>query len=118
MFYMVALCPSCQAMGAEVLRLRPVSITHPDHFVNVARRRAAEQPNAVFADQFENAANFRAHLKTGAVLRRLQLRPAPYLASCIRRATHASLLRPVLEGSAGLQGRRSGSRLAGRWMHL
>ena len=58
-------CPH-QAMGAEVLRLRPVSITHPDHFVNVARRRAAEQPNAIFADQFENPANFRAHLKTGA----------------------------------------------------
>ncbi|KAL4430687.1 hypothetical protein ABPG75_005943 [Micractinium tetrahymenae] len=54
-----------QALGAEVQRLRPVSITHPDHFVNVARRRAAEQPNAIFADQFENPANFRAHLKTG-----------------------------------------------------
>ena len=54
-----------QALGAEVQRLRPVSITHPDHFVNVARRRAADQPNAIFADQFENAANFRAHLKTG-----------------------------------------------------
>lgn len=54
-----------QALGAEVQRLRPVSISHPDHFVNVARRRAAEQPNAVFADQFENVANFRAHLKTG-----------------------------------------------------
>ncbi|KAI3433760.1 hypothetical protein D9Q98_003567 [Chlorella vulgaris] len=54
-----------QALGAEVQRCRPVSITHPDHFVNVARRRAEEQPNAVFADQFENAANYRAHLKTG-----------------------------------------------------
>jgi len=54
-----------QALGAEVQRLRPVSITHPDHFVNVARRRAAEQPNAIFADQFETVANYRAHLKTG-----------------------------------------------------
>lgn len=55
-----------RALGAEVVRLRPVSITHPDHFVNAARRRAASEDNAVFADQFETAANFRAHLKTGA----------------------------------------------------
>ncbi|PSC75522.1 cysteine synthase 2 [Micractinium conductrix] len=56
-----------EALGAEVQRLRPVSITHPDHFVNVARRRAAaaEDGNSLFADQFETPANFRAHLKTG-----------------------------------------------------
>lgn len=54
-----------EALGAEVLCLRPVSITNPNHFVNVARRKAAEEPNALFADQFENLANFRAHLKTG-----------------------------------------------------
>jgi len=67
------------ALGAEVERVRPVSIAHPDHFVNVARRRAAlantvgELPqdkgngnsSGVFADQFENLANRRAHLKTG-----------------------------------------------------
>lgn len=51
--------------GAEVQRLRPVSITHPEHPVNVARRRASEVPGAVFADQFENLANLRAHLDTG-----------------------------------------------------
>jgi cysteine synthase len=47
--------------GAEVQRLRPVSITHPDHPVNVARRRQEEDPsgNALFADQFENLANLR-----------------------------------------------------------
>lgn len=54
-----------QALGAEVERQQPVSITHPHHFVNVARRAAEGQKNAVFADQFENAANFRAHLETG-----------------------------------------------------
>lgn len=52
--------------GAEVVRLRPVSITHPQHPVNVARQRAADTPGAVFADQFENLANLRAHLDTGA----------------------------------------------------
>lgn len=54
-----------ESLGAEVCRVRPVSIAHPDHFVNVARRKAASQPNAIFADQFENLANFRAHIKTG-----------------------------------------------------
>lgn len=53
------------ALGAQVQRLRPVSIAHPDHFVNVARRAADADPNAVFADQFENLANFRAHQETG-----------------------------------------------------
>lgn len=51
--------------GAEVKRVRPVSITHPEHFVNVARRRAAMEDCGVFSDQFENLANHRAHLKTG-----------------------------------------------------
>eukprot|EP00775_Hariotina_reticulata_P012198 gene12198-12335_t len=54
-----------QALGAEVVRLRPVAITHPDHPVNLARRKAEETPGAVFADQFENLANLRAHLDTG-----------------------------------------------------
>lgn len=31
-----------EALGATVERVRPVSITHRDHFVNVARRRAME----------------------------------------------------------------------------
>jgi hypothetical protein len=46
-----------QALGAEVVRVRPVSITHPDHPVNMARRRAQQEPGSVFADQFENEAN-------------------------------------------------------------
>lgn len=31
-----------EALGATVERVRPVSITHRDHFVNIARRRALE----------------------------------------------------------------------------
>eukprot|EP00891_Asterochloris_glomerata_P001915 jgi/Astpho2/1915/Aster-00433 len=54
-----------EALGATVQRVRPVSITHPDHFVNVARRAAAAEPNTLFANQFENLANYRAHLQTG-----------------------------------------------------
>jgi cysteine synthase A len=36
-----------------------------DHFVNIARRRAAQEEGAIFSDQFENLANARVHLKTG-----------------------------------------------------
>ena len=55
------------AYGATVERVRPVSITHAEHFVNVAKRRAEEsneqfgEGSGFFADQFENLANFRAH---------------------------------------------------------
>lgn len=31
-----------EALGAKVERVRPVSITHKDHYVNIARRRAVE----------------------------------------------------------------------------
>ena len=34
-----------QAFGARVERLRPVSISHPQHMVHVARRRAQEDPH-------------------------------------------------------------------------
>lgn len=34
-----------QALGARVERLRPVSISHPDHFVNVARVRSPRSTN-------------------------------------------------------------------------
>ncbi|KAJ0924255.1 putative cystathionine beta-synthase [Helianthus annuus] len=75
-----------EALGATVERVRPVSITHKDHFVNIARRRALEanklalqhisvtdvknvtngcssekHKGGFFADQFENLANYRAH---------------------------------------------------------
>lgn len=55
-------------LGAEVERVRPAPIADPNHFVNLARRRAEEHtkdPNkpgrGIFADQFENEANWQAH---------------------------------------------------------
>ncbi|CAI9283484.1 unnamed protein product [Lactuca saligna] len=58
-----------EALGATVERVRPVSITHKDHYVNIARRRASDANKVAvngykggfFADQFENLANYRAH---------------------------------------------------------
>ncbi|KAK6820875.1 Cysteine synthase 2 [Apiospora arundinis] len=58
-------------LGATVERVRPAPITSPDHFVNLARRRAREhteskdtESRGFFADQFESQANFQAHFKT------------------------------------------------------
>lgn len=58
-------------LGATVERVPVAPITSPDHFVNLARRRAKEQTESTadlsrgfFADQFESEANYRAHLKT------------------------------------------------------
>jgi cysteine synthase A len=58
-------------LGATVERVPVAPITSPDHFVNLARRRAKEQTESsaddtrgFFADQFESEANYRAHVKT------------------------------------------------------
>lgn len=58
-------------LGAAVERVAVAPITSPNHFVNLARRRAAEHAaqhadgsRGVFADQFESPANWRAHAAT------------------------------------------------------
>eukprot|EP00049_Salpingoeca_infusionum_P002703 m.59033 g.59033 ORF g.59033 m.59033 type:complete len:412 (+) comp11743_c0_seq1:33-1268(+) len=53
-----------RTLGAEVKRVKAVSIVNRDHFCNVAKRLAETMPNAVWADQFETASNFAAHYKT------------------------------------------------------
>ncbi|KAF0910904.1 hypothetical protein E2562_004855 [Oryza meyeriana var. granulata] len=40
-----------EALGATVERVRPVSITHRDHFVNIARRRALEANKSAAAQR-------------------------------------------------------------------
>lgn len=57
-------------LGAEVERVRPAPIVDQNHFVNMARNRAAEHtadPNrpgrGIFADQFETDANWQAHFE-------------------------------------------------------
>jgi cysteine synthase len=52
-------------LGASVELVKPASIVHPDHNVNVAKRRAKEMSNAFFANQFENPANALAQEETG-----------------------------------------------------
>jgi hypothetical protein len=49
------------ALGARVEKVRPAPITDPQQFCRVAQQRALEDPNGVFADQFENMANVMIH---------------------------------------------------------
>ncbi|ORY55501.1 cysteine synthase-like protein [Pseudomassariella vexata] len=58
-------------LGATVERVPVAPITSPDHFVNLARRRAQEHTDSnedssrgFFANQFESHSNWQAHFKT------------------------------------------------------
>jgi cystathionine beta-synthase len=54
-----------KAFGAEVI-ITPTAVPpdHPDNYVVMAKRIAAETPNAILADQFYNDANPEAHYAT------------------------------------------------------
>ncbi|HEV2641322.1 MAG TPA: pyridoxal-phosphate dependent enzyme [Candidatus Elarobacter sp.] len=54
-----------KAFGAEVI-VTPTAVApdHPDNYVMMAKRIAAETPNAILADQFYNPANPEAHYAT------------------------------------------------------
>lgn len=57
-------------LGAEIEKVRPAGIVDRNHYVNAARSGAqtvsesGSSSQAVFADQFENDANWRAHYET------------------------------------------------------
>jgi cysteine synthase A len=53
-----------EALGAEVLRVKTVPYSDPNHYQKVARRLADELPGAVWANQFDNTANRDAHEQT------------------------------------------------------
>jgi len=54
-----------KAFGAQVI-VTPTAVPpdHPDNYIVMARRIAAETPNAILADQFYNPANPEAHYET------------------------------------------------------
>jgi cysteine synthase A len=53
-----------ETLGAEVLRVKTVPYSDPNHYQKVARRLAEEMPDAVWANQFDNTANRDAHEQT------------------------------------------------------
>jgi len=53
-----------ETLGAEVLRVKTVPYSDPNHYQKVAARLAAEMPDAIWANQFDNTANRDAHEQT------------------------------------------------------
>ncbi|MEN2785717.1 cysteine synthase A [Sphingomonas qilianensis] len=51
-----------RALGAELVLVPAAPYANPGHFVHTSRRLAEETPNAVWANQFDNIANRRAHI--------------------------------------------------------
>ena len=52
-----------RALGARLVLVPPAPFANPAHFVHTSRRLAEETPGAVWADQFDNIANRRAHIE-------------------------------------------------------
>ncbi|WP_230292916.1 cysteine synthase A [Croceicoccus sp. Ery5] len=55
-----------RALGAELVTVPPTKFANPAHFVHTSRRLAEETPGAVWANQFDNIANRRAHIESTA----------------------------------------------------
>ncbi|HEY0940061.1 MAG TPA: cysteine synthase A [Steroidobacter sp.] len=53
-----------ETLGAEVLRVKTVPYSDPNHYQKIAGRLAGEIPGAVWGNQFDNTANRDAHEKT------------------------------------------------------
>ncbi len=55
-----------RALGAKLVLVPAAPYANPGHFVHTSRRLAQETQNAVWANQFDNVANRRAHIETTA----------------------------------------------------
>ncbi len=55
-----------RALGAELVLVPAAPFSNPGHFVHTSRRIAEETENAIWANQFDNIANRRAHIETTA----------------------------------------------------
>ena len=55
-----------RALGAELVTVPPTKFANPGHFVHTSRRLAEETEGAVWANQFDNTANRKAHIESTA----------------------------------------------------
>ena len=53
-----------RTLGAEVRAVAPKPYVDPDNYQKIAARLAAELPNAIWANQFDNIVNRQAHYET------------------------------------------------------
>ena len=52
-----------RALGAELVTVPPTKFANPGHFVHTSRRLAEETEGAIWANQFDNTANRKAHIE-------------------------------------------------------
>lgn len=52
-----------RALGAQLVTVPPTKFADPNHFVHTSRRLAEDTENALWANQFDNIANRRAHIE-------------------------------------------------------
>ncbi|MBT0669406.1 cysteine synthase A [Novosphingobium profundi] len=55
-----------RALGAELVLVPPTKFADPNHFVHTSRRLAEEAEGAIWANQFDNVANRKAHIESTA----------------------------------------------------
>ena len=55
-----------RALGAALVLVPPTKFADPNHFVHTSRRLAEDTPGAIWANQFDNVANRRAHIESTA----------------------------------------------------
>ena len=55
-----------RALGAELVLVPPTKFSDPCHFVHTSRRLAEETEGAIWANQFDNTANRKAHIESTA----------------------------------------------------
>ncbi len=55
-----------RALGAELVLVPPAPYKNPGHFVHTSRRLAEETAGAIWANQFDNTANRKAHIESTA----------------------------------------------------
>ena len=55
-----------RALGAELVTVPVAPFSNPAHFVHTSRRLAEETPGAVWANQFDNIVNRKAHIESTA----------------------------------------------------
>ncbi|KAB2086135.1 hypothetical protein ES319_A04G007400v1 [Gossypium barbadense] len=108
-----------EALGATVERVRPVSITHKDHFVNIARRHALEANELAAKDKKVSQVDGKdREPMDGCVPDQEKENPA-LLSHCnggffANQFENLANFRAHYEGT----GLRFGSRLMAMWMHL
>src|ERR1700754_2156119 len=55
-----------RALGAELVLVPPAPFSNPGHFVHTSRRLAEDTQGAIWANQFDNIANRKAHIESTA----------------------------------------------------